>query len=981
MELRTASCTGADRGASTDLGHGPRKLRSSIETTHKTDGQTDQRPAGPTDGRVVDIRPESSNADASHATSRAQLQQESSSFLSYRPPTRPNRLVEIPTCSSISSSIPPPWHDFLINTSLAVRSSVTVVLRTHIHDNHDRTIAPFLAIVAMFPNFSSECLPLEPSTPRKNAARASRGPTSPSARLSQQYSAGSQENLFWELHPAKRTFSYFGQSFRAINVKRWDGSTRLTTQWDGLRRDPELWFPDGDCLVYLYGRGQSRRGPSFRLPLAAIKSANCQPLFETHATQTLPDSPVSVSSSSSSDGGYFTNPTSARNHELFIPAPPHCTKEESFQYHLTTRNFFAWMFCKPIVGAHLGKALVSLLDRMAHFRAAEEDNVADLLDYLDEEAYADFRECPDHALAVLHLAEELEQRELWIDAFCHCVGMHDRLVSSTEFEGISRVSKALLTRAKLEMDIRLDHAGRQLTAFLDNELSGAYLGLGNGSRTHLDRFRSFLHSYYVGKFGYWPPPAQADGKSSISKSTYRAMYVEFRDLYEYLVDDDSTSSMENTVRPPSGGLCVLQNVAAFDKRHRYLSLPHPLPRLPEDPQHVTRQRSLNPQKLSRSFGKAAKADRCMSTLAALSAATNSYKVSVMESSLVRAYMRFEKECTMKGEDKVTPSEARKVRWILIYAILQTLISVTRAPVEVRDTEHVSYNLCCQIAGTPPWSHGGVNGSKEKLKRERSVLSRSVSARPPQSAKSIPPVPRAPENSTTHSSASSCSDVKVEIVPDTDPLPPPQPATLVRSRGISIKSPQPRRLASPASWCEILIHGYGNGTVLATKAASNAINQTVTPENESPFSTAGHSSQPSSSPISPMQASSSSRWSLSSNEGDDDILPEMDHLSVDGGSSYYGDDHHHVESNPAEKLSEILVSTAEIQDGEMSPSMRPPSLSFNKTKNTTNNTGLASAGAGDANHTPALDAIQDDAEDWERRNIEVERYCADDRASI
>ena len=92
------------------------------------------------------------------------------------------------------------------------------------------------------------------------------------------------------------------------------------------------------------------------------------------------------------------------------------------------------MFEKPMVGARLGNALIALLHRMDDFRPDKEENEDDLLAYLDSQGYTDFRECPDHALSVLQYAEVFQYRDLWIDAFAHCVGMYDTLSLSAEFE-------------------------------------------------------------------------------------------------------------------------------------------------------------------------------------------------------------------------------------------------------------------------------------------------------------------------------------------------------------------------------------------------------------------------------------------------------------------------------------------------------------------------------------------------------------------
>lgn len=92
------------------------------------------------------------------------------------------------------------------------------------------------------------------------------------------------------------------------------------------------------------------------------------------------------------------------------------------------------MYDQPLVGARLGDALISLLERMAQYRPNSEENQDDILAYIDGQGYTDFRECPDHALAVLQFAERFEYRELWTDAFVHCTGMNDQLDSSAEFE-------------------------------------------------------------------------------------------------------------------------------------------------------------------------------------------------------------------------------------------------------------------------------------------------------------------------------------------------------------------------------------------------------------------------------------------------------------------------------------------------------------------------------------------------------------------
>lgn len=164
--------------------------------------------------------------------------------------------------------------------------------------------------------------------------------------------------------------------------------------------------------------------------MEALVAAGCQPLLKRFLSKTLAESPGSEADSE--DSSYFR--PNHKIYELYIPAPPAAEREQAFLYHTATRNLFAWVFGKPLVGNHLGGALVGLLNSMNEFRSHGEDNVQAIMDYMDEESYADMRNQPDHALAILFFAEHFQFRDLWIDAFAHCSGMNERLGTSVGFE-------------------------------------------------------------------------------------------------------------------------------------------------------------------------------------------------------------------------------------------------------------------------------------------------------------------------------------------------------------------------------------------------------------------------------------------------------------------------------------------------------------------------------------------------------------------
>lgn len=426
-------------------------------------------------------------------------------------------------------------------------------------------------------------------------------------------------------------------------------------------------------------------------------------------------------------------------------------------------------------------------------------------------------------------------------------------ISDIDMQHISRPSQALISRAHLEMDLRLEHAGASLGNFLEHDLSGA-LGLGKEAQLHLERFRCFLHTFYVGHLGYWPPTPWDGGSRAFPKDVYRSMYCDFRDLYEYLYDPTSGTSIQDN-KPVDGGICVYQNVVAFDKRHKYASLPHPLPLIPKIPVSVNSRSTFG-----RIFGsKRATMESRLAASDALTAASNPCDDGVMNCPLVREYLRFEKQWTMLEQSTVSCADARKVRWILVYAILQILISVTRAPPEVRDTEGVSYSLCCQIGGTPPWKTGEKKTSPPQLApiETTSLSERLLELGPDMDILSAKPAPLVvPPKSSKRSSWT-----------------PSSPRKLSKIQNIPLKAPKPIKTTS---W-EILNQKYGD---------VSPIDDTSSPiqhGNVSPIQqTCSHQSNPTT-PSTSENGEGRDAWSANSS------VDEMDHYSVNGSDSNYGDD--------------------------------------------------------------------------------------------
>ena len=198
-------------------------------------------------------------------------------------------------------------------------------------------------------------------------------------------------------------------------------------------KDPELWYEDGDCYIHLYAQGISRRGPSFCIPFRVLRQKKCNAMLSQCNAQ-ISAAPGLFSQELRRMPSSLTNANREPSTvQLFIPAPEQISREDSFKWHITTRNFFAFLLGKPLVGEHMGQAFVYLQERLHLFRPNHTNNHQDFLEYAENQGYRDLVECTDYALASLYYGEHYKLRDVWVDAFAHCVGMNDSLVLSPEF--------------------------------------------------------------------------------------------------------------------------------------------------------------------------------------------------------------------------------------------------------------------------------------------------------------------------------------------------------------------------------------------------------------------------------------------------------------------------------------------------------------------------------------------------------------------
>ncbi|EPS42108.1 hypothetical protein H072_3983 [Dactylellina haptotyla CBS 200.50] len=523
----------------------------------------------------------------------------------------------------------------------------------------------------------------------------------------------------------------------APTLKRWEGGGRHCSTWTGLsRRDPELWFPDGDTLVYLSDKfskskeDQPFKQPSFRIRSSVLRATNSPFLIGSlYDYDDLPQSPTSISSSMmSADNDIHSVPSqSSRDlegiaHELHFPAPRSNDRAAIYRHHATTRNFFAVLFNKSLVGATFGQTLLDLAERMELYMPPGHDNVGDLLKYLTRKEFDDVRNMPDLAAGMLIFSEKYRLADLYRESFVHCVGMMNRLELSVDYQEISSITRAHLDRANLNIQVRTDRCDNLLVhgQFSFNEV-WPHMSAGYPPARHaFDRFQKFLAKHYQNRFGSWPPAGEKFGRL-----LYQQLQRDFNALYDFLVDKDamwepvapssssaSTSSHQRATgshrlinpykqefRADDNSLQFTDIIISFDRNNKYPHIPHPYPLVPE----VKTSTTIRSNKQSNFFGKRnANADKTMekeNALALIQATNLDALYTSPNNSLVAAYQLMEKT---GPAIEIDPHDARKGRWLLIYAVLQTLATITVDAPGLKWTDNVDYFLCAPTKGVPPW---------------------------------------------------------------------------------------------------------------------------------------------------------------------------------------------------------------------------------------------------------------------------------------
>ena len=540
-------------------------------------------------------------------------------------------------------------------------------------------------------------------------------------------------------------------------VKQWRGQGQPAQPWNKLRKDPELWDPQGDTYIFLGlpNRQAARRDPSLQLSSHAIESTRSpflMSLLREGATGDvdsfgLPPSPMDSPSMRAitpvRQGYRHTPPTSDEgnspygnyegqiSYELCFPVPRGMSATEALRYNITTRNFFALLHDRSLVGLNLYQALNDLTERLRTYMEGR-DYVGMLLEYVSSNGLDDFRENPSNAAAYLAWCETADVRyeEGWREAFVHCTGMYNRLEATPEYKLVSHITKALLERKSLEVSVRVQNCEDRLKDF-DFLDMWPPLQAASSSRAAFQRLQKFFQQYYRSSYESWPPAIPHGHEQWLHRNLAKKMQADFGALYDYFVNRDIVwdgaeersgrkwylvNPGDASFQADSADLPFTDILIAFDNLHKYPHIPHPYPVVPD----TFPQRSDSKENLPKMKKSAAKPqeDKMAERKAAL-AYTESTNIYLLGSDFVRnelvdAFVKFEKGDRAGDSD---PAAARRGRWILIYFILQTLASVSIDTPSIRYNQDVSYHISPKLRGTPPWK-----GANQNVEEASHVLS-------------------------------------------------------------------------------------------------------------------------------------------------------------------------------------------------------------------------------------------------------------------
>jgi hypothetical protein len=421
-------------------------------------------------------------------------------------------------------------------------------------------------------------------------------------------------------------------------------------------------------------------------------------------------------------------------HEIWFRAPSHITRPEiQRRHHIATRNYIALLYGLPIIGSDFHEMLSDLQNVMDTYYELNDpserwDSAQVLITYLKARKLDDVRGDLSACLGLMAWSEQSSVRweAGYMEGFVHAVGMMtSKTIEMREFKLLSQVSRHKLQNAYNALQLRLIEAEERLANFEFPELWYAEgVAINQPAQRAYDEFRAFLNCFYATVWTNWPPKDKDHQKHWLSRTVVNRLQADLGALYDYIVDRDiswdaseerhtrkwemvsNSAFRHSSFQPDIPGLPITNMLVGFDSSLRYDHIPHPFPLLPTSGTSIKGK----PAKKSL-FGRFGSKKEAPVAIAgpkeqyqmalAFNAATNVdiLGTAFKENKLLDTFQHHEKSFP---PSILPPADARLGRWILLYAILQVLSTLSVDVEGLQYSEKIRYFACPSLDGLPPW---------------------------------------------------------------------------------------------------------------------------------------------------------------------------------------------------------------------------------------------------------------------------------------
>lgn len=435
----------------------------------------------------------------------------------------------------------------------------------------------------------------------------------------------------------------------------------------------------------------------------------------------------------------FSNPEShgkvtSITHEIWFRAPSHITRPEiQRRHHIATRNYIALLYGLPIIGSDFFEMLSDLQNVMDTYYELNDpsdqwDSAQVIITYLKSRKLDDVRGNLSACLGIMAWSEQSSVRweAGYMEGFVHAVGMMtSRTIDMREFKLLSQVSRHKLQNAYNALQLRLIEAEERLANFDFPELWYAEgVTVNQPAQRAYDEFRSFLNCFYATVWGNWPPKEKDHQKHWLSRTVVNRLQADLGALYDYIVDRDiawdaseerhtrkwemvsNSSFRSSSFHFDIPGLPITNMLVGFDSSLRYDHIPHPFPLLPTSASGTKGK----PAKKG-IFGRLSSKKDAPVTIAgpkeqyqmalAFNSATNVdlLGTAFKDNKLLDTFQHHEKSFPPAI---LPPADARLGRWILLYAMLQVLSTLSVDVSGLKYSDKIRYFACPSLDGLPPW---------------------------------------------------------------------------------------------------------------------------------------------------------------------------------------------------------------------------------------------------------------------------------------